>query len=111
MAETESIELVQGKTWEIDGTVYNVENELLDWADYAVRSQARKKYPDVAEAWEWDCTTGSAGHYTLYLGATATELIAKGTYVCDVEIYSTTNSDTVYEAKRLLITVLPEATK
>lgn len=111
MAETENIELVQGKTWEINGTVYAVDGALLPWTDYNVRGKARKKYTDVTSTWDWVITLGTAGKYTAKLGAVASALIPKGVYVSDFEVFHRTDLDIVNEIKRLAITVLPEATK
>lgn len=111
MADTYEKELTQGSTWEIPGKVYAADGVPLPWDDFSVRAMARKTYDDALPAWVWVCTTGVAGDYTLWLGAVASAAVAKGTYYSDVEVYSRTNPDIVYSIKRLIITVLPEATK
>ena len=111
MSETIDIELSQGKTWQIDGTIYDVNGILLNWTDYAVRSQGRKKYTDASPAFTFTATLGTDGKYTLFLGADVTATIAQGSYVCDVEVYKVSDATIVHEASRLNINVLPEATK
>ena len=111
MAESTEIELVQGKTWEFTGTALDRDGLPILWSDYGIRGKARKSYSDVAAAWDWVMTPGAEGEYTGFLGAVASAAIAKGTYVSDIEIYALNDADIVYETVRLIVTVLPEATK
>ena len=111
MADATEIELVQGKTWEFTGTALDRDGLPILWTDYGIRGQARKAYSDVAAAWDWILTTGVAGEYTGFLGAVASAAVPKGTYVSDIEIYSLTDVDIVHEISRMIINVVPEATK
>ena len=111
MIKVTKIELVQGKTWEFTGTALDRDSMPILWTDYGIRGQARKAYSDVAAAWDWILTAGVDGEYTGFLGAVASAAVAKGTYVSDIELYDLNNTDIVYEVSRLVITVVPEATK
>ena len=111
MADPIEIELTQGKTWEFTGTALDRDGLPILWTDYGIRGQARKSYSDVDATWDWVITPGVDGNYVGFLGAVASAAVAKGTYVSDIEIYDLTNTDIVYEVSRLLITVVPEATK
>lgn len=111
MIKVTKIELIQGKTWEFTGTALDRDGLHILWTDYGIRGKARKAYSDVDAAWSWVLTSGEPGEYAGFLGAVASAAVPKGTYVSDVEIYALNDADLVYETVRLIVTVLPEATK
>ncbi len=111
MAESTEIELIQGKTWEFTGTALDRDGLPILWTDYGIRGKARKAYSDPDAAWDWIMTPGASGEYAGFLGAVTSAAVAKGTYVSDIEIYSLTDVDIVHEISRMVITVVPEATK
>lgn len=111
MIKVTKIELIQGKTWEFTGTALDRDGLPILWTDYGIRGKARKAYSDPDAAWDWILTTGVAGEYSGFLGAVASAVVAKGAYVSDIEVYSLANVDIVHEISRMVITVVPEATK
>ena len=111
MAKVTKLTFAQGKFWEFTGTVLDVAGEPILWTDYGVRGKARADYTDDVAAWDWGVTYGGAGEYTCSVGAVVSAGIEAGMYYSDLELYSLSDSNIVYEIMRGLVTVLPEATK
>jgi len=110
MSNTIEMELKQGKTWEFTGTALDRDGVPILWEEYGIRGRAKSSYSGSSSSWVWILTTGVAGEYSGRLGAVASALIKKGTYISDIEIYSLTDPDVVYEVSNINITVTGEVT-
>ena len=112
--EIQNLELWQGDTWDIQVTVYDADNLPLDLTSWNIRSSIRKKYSDAVKTKDFTCSKVDAvnGILKLHLAAVDTDDLAKGSYVYDVELYKTVETEEyVYKPVGGRITVNPEATK
>lgn len=104
-------DMEQGSTFQLDVTITDPDTELaIDLTGYTARSQARVNYADALPAFTFDVSVPSAeGIVTMSLTDEATAVIAKGSYVYDLELV--TPSGNVVKIIKGKVKVTPEATK
>jgi hypothetical protein len=109
MATVQNLYIDQGTTFSLSIVVSDLNGNLKDISDYAVRSQIRKSYYTSTKV---DFTAVASlpedGEITISLTAVQTSALKTGRYVYDVEIESDEETLRVLEG---IIVVNPEVTK